>query len=86
MGVTYRGMSKVQFYCWMCDHEGCGHVWLKMSDKVPERCAKCRRRGWHRVVDEGQEEAAPKGVDLKVDRETVYDEDVEAMMGEVENG
>jgi hypothetical protein len=32
--------------CWICDQ--CGHHWIKEGEKLPTRCAKCRRRNWDR--------------------------------------
>ena len=39
--------------CWVCDYSNCGHVWLAVVGdggevRLPEKCAKCRRRGWNR--------------------------------------
>jgi hypothetical protein len=31
---------------WVCDYADCGHVWL-VGECVPQRCAKCHRRGWN---------------------------------------
>jgi hypothetical protein len=28
-----------------CDYEDCGHTWI--SDTVPPRCSKCKRRNWN---------------------------------------
>ncbi len=41
-------MSETTRDCWEC--EVCGHVWLKASEKAPERCAnqKCRSYCWNR--------------------------------------
>jgi hypothetical protein len=33
---------------WRC--ELCGHAWLSTSDLPPEKCARCRKRGWHTTI------------------------------------
>ena len=44
-------MSSGTAEVWVCDYPGCGHVWL-VGACIPQRCAKCHRRGWNskRVV------------------------------------
>jgi hypothetical protein len=35
---------------WICDYPECLGFWLAQSDKVPEKCPKCKRRGWHQQL------------------------------------
>ena len=46
VGTLYR-MGSCEMACWVCDYADCGHVWLAVGETLPEKCAKCRRRGWN---------------------------------------
>lgn len=39
---------------WVCELDGCGHVWLASSKLPPDRCAKCKRRAWHVTKTTGE--------------------------------
>lgn len=47
---------------WVCELDGCGHVWLASSKLPPDRCAKCKRRAWHVTKTTGEliREKAPE--------------------------
>lgn len=47
-------MSRAQSEVWRCDL--CGHKWIAQSDNPPEKCAKCRKRRWHKVGDKVKKE------------------------------
>jgi hypothetical protein len=32
---------------WICEHKDCSWKWLADGIDPPEKCAKCKRRGWH---------------------------------------
>lgn len=32
---------------WVCEHKECGWRWIAEGVVPPEKCAKCKRRGWH---------------------------------------
>ena len=38
---------KITRECWKCEYADCGHEWL-VAGEAPEKCAKCRRRGWNK--------------------------------------
>jgi hypothetical protein len=40
-------MSLVQRTVCKCDYPNCEHEWLAASIAPPEKCSKCRRRGWN---------------------------------------
>jgi predicted nucleic acid-binding Zn-ribbon protein len=39
-------VSERQVRAWVCDL--CGHVWIAGKGGAPEKCAKCRKRGWNK--------------------------------------
>src|SRR5437868_1214297 len=47
-------MSERQVKAWVCDL--CDHIWIAGKGSAPEKCAKCRKRGWNKV------DAKPKRV------------------------
>jgi hypothetical protein len=42
-------MAQEQGLLWRCEYEDCGHRWVAASREAPEKCGKCRRRGWHKT-------------------------------------
>jgi len=52
-GTLYR-MGQENRPVWVCEYEDCGHVWLvsgaNVAQNVPDKCGKCRRRGWHKTL------------------------------------
>jgi hypothetical protein len=44
----YR-MAQEQGLLWRCEYEDCGHRWVAASKEAPDKCGKCRRRGWHKT-------------------------------------
>lgn len=49
VGTMYR-MAQEQGLLWRCEYESCGHRWIAASKEAPEKCGKCRRRGWHKTL------------------------------------
>ena len=35
-------------WAWRCELQGCGHTWLATGIDPPQKCAKCKKRGWHK--------------------------------------
>lgn len=54
-----REQRQVSF--WVCELDGCGHVWPAKSETPPDKCGKCGRRRWHvtKTVAELIREKAP---------------------------
>lgn len=42
-------MSFIQARINKCDFVNCGHEWFS-GKKIPDRCAKCKRKNWNRVL------------------------------------
>jgi hypothetical protein len=41
---------RVSAWKWVCEYRDCTYEWLARGEKVPEKCAKCKRRRWHGSV------------------------------------
>lgn len=46
--MRYNGPMRLQVWSWRCELGGCGHTWLAAGVDPPAKCAKCKKRGWHK--------------------------------------
>lgn len=61
----YDGAMRENRPCWVCELDGCGGAWMATGEVPPEKCSKCKRRGWHKTktVRELLQDAAPLATD-----------------------
>lgn len=46
--MRYNGSMRLQVWAWRCELDGCGHTWLAAGIDPPAKCAKCKKRSWHK--------------------------------------